>query len=47
MHVIVAFLIGLAVGIAIGACGWYRYGSSLKSKVATELSTFGNKPSAK
>jgi hypothetical protein len=38
------------VGIVVGAYGWYRWGSSVKSdvqKIATELSTFGNKPSGK
>lgn len=38
------------VGIVVGCYGWWRWGPAVKAeaqKVATELSTFGNRPSGK
>lgn len=51
LHFIAGFCVGAPVWISIGAYGWYRYGSGLKSdvqKVETAVTNFkGNKQSNK
>lgn len=47
MHTIIAILITAPVAYVAGFLTHWSFGSSLRAKVATELSTFGNKPSGK